>query len=106
MPVSAFSASDITCWAATFRVDAVMAAARTCRSLYCSARLAEATPTRAISGTATTIIPLARTDWSSHHRPSRPDRTAAADDERMPPVLTDPPGTVNLTTLSNHCPAL
>jgi hypothetical protein len=46
---------------------------------------------RAISGAATTIVPLTRTDRSSHHRRSRPGRAAAGRDERISRILTVPP---------------
>ena len=73
-----FTASDRTCWAEVFSAEAVMATERTCRSLYCSARLAEVTATRAISGTAITIIPLARTDGPATTAPGGRNRPQSA----------------------------
>jgi hypothetical protein len=56
-----------------FTAEAVKAAPRSCRSLYCRTRFAELTAIRAISGIATTINPLTRTDRSSHHRFTGPE---------------------------------
>src|ERR1700730_5359680 len=90
-PDSAFTASARTRLAAILRPEAATAALRSWRSLYWSARLAEVVPIRAISGTATTIRPFARTDRSSHHRRSQRERPAAGKPELVPRDPTSSP---------------
>jgi hypothetical protein len=60
-------------------------------SLACSGRLAVVVTTRAISGTATTIMPFARTDRSSHHCRSGPAGLAAGNARKDVRDLTLPP---------------
>jgi hypothetical protein len=80
--------------AAELSREAARATVRSCRSLYCSTRLATVTAIRAISGNATAIMPLARTGRSSHHCGRRPERVIGGRDACE---LTHPPSQEGLT---------